>query len=127
MTQEVLHSHSEALYSLLNRPLFDSDWACFKPVVEALTCCLCKYKDHLKVRLSSQNKRQSSDHPPRSVGSDISVQHRPKSLFVKEKFLFFYKVVSEYPDINKPIMFDESKHLHATMREVDFLRKYLCL
>lgn len=106
MTQEGLHSHSEALYNLLNRPIFESERATFKPVVEALAHCLCKYKDYLKKQLVSQTNRQSADHPPRTVGSDISVQHRPKPAFVKEKYTIFDKIVAQCPNVNVPIIFD---------------------
>ena len=113
MTQDGLNSHSEALYSLLNRPIFSSGWTEFKPVVEALANCLCRYKEYLNKQLRSQTERQSMDHPPRTVGSDISIQHRTKAIFVREKYLEFDQIVTKYTAFNVPILFDESKHLQS--------------
>ncbi|WAQ96968.1 hypothetical protein MAR_029658 [Mya arenaria] len=117
LTQDGLHSHSEALFSLLNRPIFSSSWFEFKADVETLATCLCRYKEYLQKQLTSQSERQSADHPPRTVGSDISIEHRAKSVFVKEKYLVFDQAVAQCPDTNVPIFFDEKTHLSTPFQK----------
>jgi len=112
MEQNLLNSHSEAIYSLINRPVFASDeyWINFKTVLESLAECLCKYKEYLQKQQNSQTERQSAAHPPRTVGSDISVVHHPKAAFVKEKYAVFDKLIVEKQE-SVPVLFEESKHL----------------
>ena len=50
------------------------------------------------------------DHPVRTVGSDVPVGHRPKCMFVSEKYSLFDQAVKNTEAL-KPVVFDESIHL----------------
>jgi hypothetical protein len=107
-----LNSHAEAIYSLVSRPVFASDeyWIQFKTVLQNLAECFSRYRAYLLKQQIGQTDRQNADHPPRTVGSDISVLHHPKTVFVSEKYSTFDKIVSETPE-SVPVLFDEHKHL----------------
>ena len=99
------------LFSILNRPIFKSNrkWSDFAKVVESLAECFCKYRDYLVNQLAEQQKRHNMEHPVRTDGSDMSVEHRQKCSFVSHKYHLFGQAVAN-AELLKPVVFDESSH-----------------
>ena len=113
LDQTRLSSHSHALFSILNRVVFktNKNWIDFGKLLESLATCLSQYRDYLNAQLDSQQIWHNMDHPIRTIGSDISVEHRPKCQFVSDKFRIFDQVVANSEPL-KPVLFDETIHLN---------------
>ena len=110
ITQSGLDSNAQALFALSCRPIMQSspEWRDFQSNVKKLAECLSKYKNYLVKQLSAQEERQSKLTPPRSVGTDVSVEHRPAVSVCLDKYKQFDNIVSQ---TNDPVFFDEKSHL----------------
>lgn len=102
------NSHAQILYSLCTRPVFQSsaEWVEFKEQVVLLAACLTKYKDYLEIQQKEQEYKQSLNRPVRTVGSDISVEHRPKCASgVSAKYQLFDAAVSDVEPLRNAVVF----------------------
>ena len=90
MDQSGLFSHAQALYSICSRPIFKSskEWAAMGDDVKGLADCFESYKVHLEKQLARQEDVHSRDVPMRTVGTNMTVEHRTKAkgLGVLEKY-----------------------------------------
>ena len=111
LDQTQLDSHSHSIFSILNRVVFKSNknWIDFGKLLESLAICFSQYRDYLNTQLNAQQIRHNTDHIVRTVGSDVSVEHRPKCMFASEKYSLFDQAVNT--EALKPVVFDESIHL----------------
>ena len=60
--------------------------------------------------MEQQETRQNAFYPSRTVGSDISVEFRPKCHFVPGKYKLLDEAVAS-ADLFSPVLFDEQCHL----------------
>ncbi|XP_070568353.1 uncharacterized protein [Ptychodera flava] len=109
-----LNSHSQALYSILLKPVMKSSpaWKSMHDNVQQLAECFRTYKVHLEHQAAMQDKYRNLDHPVRTVAENATVEHRSRATYgVKDKYkLLNNDVVAA--GILKPVLFDESKHLN---------------
>lgn len=84
-----LHSHSQALYGLLLKPVMKStsSWCKAEEKIKSLADCLNAYKCHLDEQLQVVTKNHEMDHPVRTVGEFTTVEHRRKTMFgLKDRY-----------------------------------------
>lgn len=73
-----LESHSQALYSILLKPVIKSSpsWCRLHDDMKALVDCLSHYKDFLNKKAKEIGNNHNLLHPVRTVGEFTSVEHR---------------------------------------------------
>lgn len=73
-----LESHSQALYSILLKPVIKSSpsWCRLHDDIKALADCLSHYKDFLNKKAKEISNNHNLLHPVRTVGEFTSVEHR---------------------------------------------------
>lgn len=73
-----LESHSQALYSILLKPVIKSSpsWCRLHDDMKALADCLSHYKDFLNKKAKEISNNHNLLHPVRTVGEFTSVEHR---------------------------------------------------
>lgn len=73
-----LESHSQALYSILLKPVIKSSpsWCRLHDDIKALADCLSHYKDFLNKKAKEIGNNHNLLHPVRTVAEFTSVEHR---------------------------------------------------
>ena len=110
-----LNSHSQVLYSLLQKPVINSspNWKTFGDEIKQLADCLHAYHQYLERQKVVQQENQAQPHPVRTIADDATIENRLRSHFeVKEKYLLLDKAVQNAGE-NVPVLFDESVHLKS--------------
>jgi hypothetical protein len=110
-----LESHSQALFSLLLKPVMKSSPAFIKlhDDIQSLAECFHNYSQHLEVQSKKIAFNQSLPHPVRTVGEHTTAEHRKKTSDVKQKYLLLDKEISE---TNEPVFFDENRHIEKNFQ-----------
>lgn len=113
MSSEQLDSHSQALYSLLMKPVMKSSpsWWKAHDDIKTLANCLNAYKEYLNQQLQTVQTNHELNHPVRTVGKYTTVEHREKATFgMKEKYnLLNEALLSKEP--GTLLLFDEKVHV----------------
>lgn len=111
MSSSELNSHSQALYSLLLRPVLNSSpmWVKAHDEIKALADCLISYKNYLDSKNTEIKELHRLPYPVRTVAEYTTVEHRPKDMDVKEQYKKLDEAVINAG--SKPIFFYESVHL----------------
>ena len=129
LCSNLLHSHSQALYSICNRPVMKSspEWERMQQNIEALADCLDAYKNYLTVQKEVQGTIRILDHPVRQVSENCVVEARTKTLYPTQEE---YKILDEEirkSGVLQPLFFDESKHItepfETNLQRFRFLEK----
>lgn len=78
LSHELLKSHAEALYSLLEKPYMNSlpSWKGIAEKLEQLAECFLGYKKYLDDKSKESEENRESDHPVRTVDKHATVEHR---------------------------------------------------
>lgn len=113
LTQSSLTSHSEALVSLLLKPVFRTTpaWSKAEIEIKQLSDCLLAYANHLKMQLEVQVCNQKLDHPVRTLDEHATMEHRHKCALGVRKAYAKLDADVRAAGIGSPVLFDESKHL----------------
>ncbi|CAG2185017.1 unnamed protein product [Mytilus edulis] len=113
LSADQLESHSQALYSVLMKPVMKkySAWCKAHEDIKSLANCLEVYKNHLHEQLEVVTRNNEMDHPVRTVGKFTTVEHRQKVSFgMKEKYnLLNDDLLSK--EIGTMLLFDENVHV----------------
>ncbi|CAG2208657.1 unnamed protein product [Mytilus edulis] len=113
LSADQLESHSQALYSVLMKPVMKSTpaWCKAHEDIKSLANCLEVYKNHLHEQLEVVTRNNEMDHPVRTVGKFTTVEHRQKVSFgMKEKYnLLNDDLLSK--EIGTMLLFDENVHV----------------
>ena len=118
MSQSILRTHGETLYSLLLKPIWrrSAAWSEAADDVKCLADCLIAYADHLKSQCEIQTHNQSQNHPVRTINEHASMEHRHKYAFgVKKVYAKLDTDVIE-AGCGSPVIFDETKHLDTPFK-----------
>ena len=113
MKSSELHSHSEALYSLLLKPIVNSSvpWKRVGDKIKDLADCLAAYSAYLKAQTKIITSYHESEYPARTIDKDAPVEHRRKCTFgVKDVYTILDEAVSSAGE-KKPVCFDEFEHV----------------
>lgn len=112
MSQSDLNSHSQALYSLLLKPVVKSTPAWNEAFcnIKDLAECMDSYKNYLKEKLDTQTDNQKQNHPCKPVSECATVEHRKKVTFIASKYGRIDKTMIESTDMS-PVFFNEDEHL----------------
>lgn len=109
-----LDSHSQALYSLLLKPVVKSTpaWCDGQRDIKNLADCLSSYKDYLNEKVAKMTANHNLDHPVRTVGTHTTVEHREKaSSEIDNKYVLLDSKMKELDGQTNFLFFDESKHI----------------
>jgi hypothetical protein len=127
-----LNSHSQVLYSLLQKPVINSssNWRAFGEEIKQLASCLHAYHEYLEAQKIVQQENQAQPHPVRTIADDATIKNRRRSNFeVKEKYLLLDKAIQSAGE-NVPVLFDESVHLispfKSNLQRFKFSKSYIC-
>ncbi len=113
LCSSLLYNHSQALYSICNRPVMKSNpqWKGMQENVKALADCLDAYRNYLIQQKELQEDIRTLVHPVRQVSEECIVEAREKTLYpIHEE----YKILDEEVKnvgVLKSVFFDESKHI----------------
>jgi hypothetical protein len=108
-----LHSHSQALYSLLLKPVVNSSasWKKAGEDIKQLADCLAAYVNYLNDQSEKSEYNRGLEHPVRTIDEHATIEHRNKSLVdVKAKFRLLDEAVKAQ-DLLSPLVFDEANHI----------------
>ena len=115
LTATELESHSEALYSLLMKPVVSSSsaWKKAAEEIKQLAACLAAYSSYLKAQKEKIQQYHNSDHPARTIDKLATVEHREKCTFGVKKVYSILDEVIISSEEKKPVYFDEFEHLES--------------
>lgn len=102
-----LESHSEALYSLLMKPIINSSvpWKRAGDEIKDLADCLAAYSSYLKNQTKEMTSYHESEYPARTIDKDATVEHRHRCTFgVKQIYMILDEAVRSAGE-NKPVFF----------------------
>ncbi|XP_052793028.1 uncharacterized protein LOC128226946 [Mya arenaria] len=126
MSARELESHSQALYSLLMKPVVSSTakWLDGKKEIEQLAECLGSYNKYLEKKNSDSLNIQNRTEPARTIDKHATLETRMGSPFgVNDKYELLNKaVISE--GVNSYVVFDETVHLERPFKTPDEKYKY---
>ena len=111
MKSSELNSHSEALYSLLLKPIVNSSvpWKRAGDEIKDLADCLAAYSAYLKAQTKIIASYHQSEYPAKTIDKDATIEHRRKCTFgVKDVYRILDEAVSSAGE-NKPVFFYEFK------------------
>ena len=114
LSQQTLDSHSQALYSLLMKPVLNSSpaWKNASCEIQQLAECLKAYKDFLIKQNEIVHSNHALEHPVKTIDKEATVEHRNKTPFiVKHMYSQLDKAVTEAE--NSYVVFDEDLHVPA--------------
>lgn len=110
-----LESHSEALYSLLMKPIINSSvpWKRAGDEIKDLADCLAAYSSYLKNQTKEMTSYHESEYPARTIDKDATVEHRHRCTFgVKQIYMILDEAVRSAGE-NEPVFFDEYEHVET--------------
>jgi hypothetical protein len=78
MKSSELNSHSEALYSLLLKPIVNSSvpWKRAGDEIKDLADCLAAYSAYLKAQTKIIASYHQSEYPAKTIDNDATIEHR---------------------------------------------------
>lgn len=106
-------AHSQALYSLLLKPVMKSSpaWCTAHNEVKDLAESFSSYSEYINKKLEHIKGNQNLDHPVRTVGENATVEHRLEAkIGVQKKYSILDAKVLTLND-GEFIFFDEKNHL----------------
>lgn len=108
-----LNSHSQALYSLLMKPVVRSSpaWCTAYTDIQNLADCLNSYCQYLNKKLKQIQKNQDLTHPVKTVGEHATVEHKPKCILAVRNKNHALDTKVRSLSVGDYIFFDESEHL----------------
>ena len=127
LSSEGLRSHSEALYSLLIKPVIKSTpaWCSFHNDLEQLAACLQSYLKFLSSKNEDINQNHNLQHLVRPVGEYTTVEHRkncrPETL--KGRYELLDRAVRSGGE-SSFIFFEEDKYLSTPFESNQQRYKY---
>ncbi|XP_052286545.1 uncharacterized protein LOC127882125 isoform X2 [Dreissena polymorpha] len=112
MSQSDLASHSQALYSLLMKPVVKSTPAWNEAFIniQMLANCMDSYKTYLHEQLETQTENQKQLHPCKPISENATVEHRKKVDFIAQRYSRIDQVMRDADEMS-PVFFDETLHL----------------
>lgn len=113
LSQTVLKSHGEALYSLLMKPFCRTTpaWVEMTNHIKQLADCLLAYADHLNVQKDVAVRNQNLDHPVRTIAEHASLEHRHKCVFDIKKMYRKLNDAVKAAGMGIPVIFNEDVHI----------------
>lgn len=113
MKSSQLDGHSEALYSLLLKPIINSSvqWQKAGNEIKELAECLSAYSQYLKNQTKEMRSYHESEAPARTIDRDATVEHRHRCIFgVKKAYMILDEAV-QLAEESKPVFFNEFEHV----------------
>ena len=106
-----LHSHAQALYSLLLRPGKSTKmWKSIASNIKQLADSLTSYEEYLVEKTKSITSVHKSMVPARQLSEDADIRHVPPTDFVDSRYDLIIQAVIEN-GLGTPVIFDENQHL----------------
>ena len=110
LDRTTLHSHTQALYSLLLRPCASTEkWKSLADDVKQLADSLTSYEEYLRVKSESITSVRSSMAPARQLSEDMTIKHTPSTTLMNNRYNLIDEAVREN-GIRNPVVFDEGTH-----------------
>jgi len=107
-----LDSHSQALFSLLMKPVVNSSaqWKEAGIEIKSLAECYLAYSTYLNQQNKNMQSRQALPYPARTVDQDATLEHRQKCLLgIKPAYSILDNAIKSAGK-NVPVIFDEFTH-----------------
>lgn len=120
-----LNSHSEALYTLLQKPIFshNDNWRQLKMDIAELAECLASYREFLlRMNLAVQT-HHTALKPARTIDEHAAVEYRHKTAFVRPVYSKIDGVMQR-SDLNQPVIFQEDENLHEPFTNAKARQRY---
>ena len=121
-----LETHSQALYSILMKPVVNSSesWKRVGDEIKELADCFEAYKKYLSTQSETVDKNRSLNHPVRTIDEHATLEHRHKNILgVKAKYQLLDKAMS-MRNLLDPLMFDEYVHIESPFENASQRYRY---